>query len=1586
MEEESSSPHWNDYDDVVEQIVTGPLQQASTVLSKENDAVARAVQLVRDLLEQLTANDAPAGNETEPTTAVVLQQRMDGDNNNNNCSSSVGGADVAVVKKSSSDRRSPANTASSGSTMRLDEDIPARTSSLDADTTDLCTTGTATTKAITPAANNDAPNHHPNTSSSGNRVHPVVDEDQATTAARCHLFATTTETAASIATGTTNTDATQRSVMKMGHGALVALCVSALQKVEGGCNTTTQTTTTAAQTTTAPTPDEMMPMIPLHIETTNRVATTVESSKTCTPAFLSSRGDKGSSPKKKGPKKKFALPWHRNRHAISVGSFPSLEDDDEEKKDEEDMAMPQQNSRRLQLFGSEYARHLSTSQLAPPVLLVAAANNANKSSTRKNSTNRRRSASTMLSQQRHHNRSFLLEEAPAEIQTGALLDIVVTCNDDPPPAGFYRISQTASGKPVAFGSNSCSSHLRMNMMVSNNNNNSYCCHLNVKKEAVWDKAAQRPCVTAVTLIFPDRQEFVPPGFSVVRINNSEGPPANLNHHQAAAERVYLCIRRSREGNPVTGILPLVPVHGEAIPGGFTVVERTPRNYSANVTAATGEPVFLAIRQRLANLEPLRPEPLVKTLFAVQQQQRVTLSAYYSTGGSVVESNIGRFHIMDRTTHSLLSPSSVSNRLNLIELSRRRKDHDDSGATTKKKYHQSNATIYARSVSDCGGGGESVASSHASLSGQEQIVQRRECCGGGGAAGSLADYPIDENTEVNDDFVSECSATSKDETNMPTASARTANLSSLLAPTGDEPQEDPSCISGEVAELQSCRAMSFIPEIETAMKNKESQLHRARLEVRTELLTPILTACYTHHGGAALLAVGGLTALLTDTDFFRDDVDISDESSDDGSSARITLLDLAIQAVCDVATSGSQEITFASCVDFVGRAVAFSQGQLNTRTIGFVVRFYLFVFYFDVSIPRKGSSKWPSLSWRPPTMNAEEDFPMLYDPRCEGLQENGYLSGGAAQAAALALKELISLSIVRLGKISVTDLLVNGKDFSPSDPQTPLSEGSALLKDAYAPLLDSILSSLVDNAVDHVDRANYTQLALHQIHRSGGSELFWHDMVHACGSGLFAKDETLSEAGRDVYIMIFAMLQQIVKVSSGKLRATSENVDLLPKDIASKLLSLELLLHFLEFWSDEQEAVNGMTTVNGSPENVRSIETLAFAVRRTVVPCLLWNTRAGLENPQVFRRVIRIVSELWCSPVYRKHCKAELGILIEHFALRILELGPQCLFQLRGNQGQASLLSQQVELIGEIKNWFSGDSKDVIELYLNYDTAIASEVTGRIQIMPGTRWQVFQRLCAGLSSIAEQCGELIGDQIRQNQSIILTQVDKSNSQKLDALSSRNEAKRDAAEKSEIREAARVLRKVSLEAIAQIVKDLAISSGAVSGKDYTTLLLSWSPTASPISYESSLSQSSTSNSSLSHEASDLLDKNSPQEPSASERGDAVLTYWQNFIVEDQRQRSAASVPSTKESLDTAVGIAQQKSLKKAVEYLIACNTLTPVPRDIANFLRIHKDRFDPATLGLYLSEGGTGGAESEYWNSIRYLFVRAISFIGMNVEEG
>jgi hypothetical protein len=508
------------------------------------------------------------------------------------------------------------------------------------------------------------------------------------------------------------------------------------------------------------------------------------------------------------------------------------------------------------------------------------------------------------------------------------------------------------------------------------------------------------------------------------------------------------------------------------------------------------------------------------------------------------------------------------------------------------------------------------------------------------------------------------------------------------------------------------------------------------------------------------------------------------------------------------------------------------------------------------------------------------------------------------------------------------------------------------------------------------------------------------MVNACGVGLFGKDEQLGEAGRDIYIMIFAVIANLVKVTSGKRRSHEDKSCVLPRDIASKILSYELLLHFLEYWRDEQEAVTGLRLDAFNSAEKRSIITLSFAARRMIVPSLLSNTRCALEDPKVFRCVIRIVSELWCSPFYRSCCKIELCVLIDHFVLRMLQLGPQFIacksVDLDSELAHLSLLAQQVELIREIRNWFTNDPKDVVEMYLNYDTDFCAEITSPTQLIAGTQMKTFQRLCAGLSSIAEKCSDIIGEQIRENQNKIRSESE-TIAEMSKMIESMNDCGKVCVDKASVREAARLLRKVSFEAISQIVKSLAISAAAGIGPDFTNLLLSWTQFDSTIGYETIAPSPFQSNESCTQNERETPGPESTtlregfaspvQKEMPSETESCVSASHLRNVFEDRQPADvSAAVPTSQESLHVALDIARDKSLKKAIEYLIACGVLSAAPRDIANFLQLNKDNLEPANLGDYLSEGGVGGDEVEYWNSIRALYVRCIAFVGMNVEEG
>jgi brefeldin A-inhibited guanine nucleotide-exchange protein len=86
-----------------------------------------------------------------------------------------------------------------------------------------------------------------------------------------------------------------------------------------------------------------------------------------------------------------------------------------------------------------------------------------------------------------------------------------------------------------------------------------------------------------------------------------------------------------------------------------------------------------------------------------------------------------------------------------------------------------------------------------------------------------------------------------------------------------------------------------------------------------------------------------------------------------------------------------------------------------------------------------------------------------------------------------------------------------------------------------------------------------------------------------------------------------------------------------------------------------------------------------------------------------------------------------------------------------------------------------------------------------------------------------------------------------------------------------------------------------------------------------------------------------------------------------------------------LQEAIKIYQEKdSLSKAIKYLISKEFMANTPQEVASFLRIYKNNFDPAAIGDYLGEGGRTPEEEKYWDHVRYQYTRAVSFVDMDIE--
>ena len=94
-----------------------------------------------------------------------------------------------------------------------------------------------------------------------------------------------------------------------------------------------------------------------------------------------------------------------------------------------------------------------------------------------------------------------------------------------------------------------------------------------------------------------------------------------------------------------------------------------------------------------------------------------------------------------------------------------------------------------------------------------------------------------------------------------------------------------------------------------------------------------------------------------------------------------------------------------------------------------------------------------------------------------------------------------------------------------------------------------------SATSAVDVTNFTQIAMHQTQRSGGSGLFWHEMITSCGHGLFGKRD-------HKHVVEFTIIASIIKFSSGSIRSIQHAGESAPRDVNAKLLALELLCHFV----------------------------------------------------------------------------------------------------------------------------------------------------------------------------------------------------------------------------------------------------------------------------------------------------------------------------------------------------------------------------------------------------------------------------------------
>lgn len=163
-----------------------------------------------------------------------------------------------------------------------------------------------------------------------------------------------------------------------------------------------------------------------------------------------------------------------------------------------------------------------------------------------------------------------------------ITELCVIQRGEPVPHGFLRISRTPTNKKANLNASSGGNHMF------------FCIKKDLSKDAIP--------ITALVLIFPDRSEFVPPGYFVARHDKFA---CNLNSG-TSAERILLCYKKDKSANPIIDLVVIFPGKSEEPPKSFNLIEKSPTNLPANLNTGTvGGRIFVCYRHLLIRLECLR---------------------------------------------------------------------------------------------------------------------------------------------------------------------------------------------------------------------------------------------------------------------------------------------------------------------------------------------------------------------------------------------------------------------------------------------------------------------------------------------------------------------------------------------------------------------------------------------------------------------------------------------------------------------------------------------------------------------------------------------------------------------------------------------------------------------------------------------------------------------------------------------------------------------------------------------------------------------------------------------------------------------
>jgi hypothetical protein len=349
--------------------------------------------------------------------------------------------------------------------------------------------------------------------------------------------------------------------------------------------------------------------------------------------------------------------------------------------------------------------------------------------------------------------------------------------------------------------------------------------------------------------------------------------------------------------------------------------------------------------------------------------------------------------------------------------------------------------------------------------------------------------------------------------------------------------------------------------------------------------------------------------------------------------------------------------------------------------------------------------------------------------------------------------------------------------------------------------------------------------------------------------------------------------------------------------------------------------------------LRASKIMGYQVRRTIVSVIFANMQYSMSQPRIFLKLLQLVSCIWEN--WREHIRLEFPVLCEQLIIKIL-------------QAPTLKMPPLIHLIAliEIMKWFE-QPQMLIEMFVNFD----------MDLVVAADWNIFSHLIRAVCSFAEKASR----PITITGSGALTGPFPSEASAVGSLSTMFGM-------GCLPVQARDVKIKALEVVATITRAMMDATGHAN-LIYMDIIAS---------HEDGQTDTVTTHNNT---ATDDEDDDVSDLPSST----PTPGHLKRRVSYSITHRRAVSLHSA-ELLQQAIKIYQEKeSVGKAIKFLLSKNFMSDNPHEIAGFVRIYKDSFDPVSIGEFLGEGGRNTKEEEYWNAIRYRFTRAVSFVDLHLYD-